>query len=178
MTSPEPRRGPFKLPIPPPLGPVPMRFVQIVVGAGPSDAIARHKGFAWSAVIIGSESPTPCRHFRVSAEDCAQGVDSYAVTHVRASDMANDTRMTVRLDPATRRKVERLAARDGISLNEALNRLLQHAPDQASASVRRRRYRLRPRKVGFGFEVAHARQLAAQMSDDRMLSKLKASLKR
>ena len=35
--------------------------------------------------------------------------------------MANDARMTVRLDPATRRKVERLAARDGISLNEALS---------------------------------------------------------
>lgn len=92
--------------------------------------------------------------------------------------MANETRMTIRLDPATRRKVERLAARDGISLNEALNRLLQQAPDQANTSLRRRRYRLRPRKVGFGFEVAEARQLAAQMSDDRALSKLKAGLKR
>jgi len=32
--------------------------------------------------------------------------------------MANDARMTVRLDLATRRKVERVAAREGISLNE------------------------------------------------------------
>ncbi len=92
--------------------------------------------------------------------------------------MAHESRMTIRLDRATRRKVERLAARDGISLNEALNRLLQQAPDQAGAPLRRRRYRLKPRKVGFGFEVAHARQLAAQMSDDRALEKLKTSRKR
>lgn len=44
--------------------------------------------------------------------------------------MANDARMTVRLDPATRRRVERLAAREGISLNEALNQRLQRAPDR------------------------------------------------
>ena len=37
--------------------------------------------------------------------------------------MAGEARMTARLDPATRRKVERLAAREDISLNEALNRL-------------------------------------------------------
>lgn len=86
--------------------------------------------------------------------------------------------MTIRLDPATRRKVERRAARDGISLNEALNLLLQQAPDQASAPRRRRPYRLRPRKVGFGFEIAQASQLAAQISDDRALAKLKASRKR
>ncbi len=92
--------------------------------------------------------------------------------------MANDSRMTIRLDPATRRKVERIAARDGISLNEALKRLLQQAPEQANTAIRRRRYRLKPRKVGFGFEIAQAQQLAAQMSDDRLLSKLKAGLKR
>ncbi len=92
--------------------------------------------------------------------------------------MANDSRMTIRLDPSTRRKLERLAARDGISLNEALNRLLQQAPDQANTPIRRRRYRLKPRKVGFGFEVAQARQLAAQVSDDRLLSKPKAGLDR
>jgi hypothetical protein len=63
--------------------------------------------------------------------------------------MANDARMTVRPDPATRRKVERLAAREGISLKEALNRLLQRAPDQAERPTRRRRYRLKPRKVGW-----------------------------
>jgi hypothetical protein len=81
--------------------------------------------------------------------------------------------MTVRLDPATRRKVERLAAREGISLNEALNQLLHQAPDESEAPPRRHRYRLKPRKVGFGFEVARARQLAAQMSDDQALKKLK-----
>jgi hypothetical protein len=87
--------------------------------------------------------------------------------------MASDARMTIRLDPATRRKVERLAARDGISLNEALNRLLRHAPDEGERPARKRRYRLKPRKVGFGFEIASARRLAAQMSDDQVLNDLK-----
>ena len=87
--------------------------------------------------------------------------------------MAHDARMTVRLDPATRRKVERLAAREGISLNEALNRLLQRAPDQGERPARRRRYRLRPRKVGFGFDIANAQGLAAKMSDKEVLRKLK-----
>ena len=87
--------------------------------------------------------------------------------------MASDARMTVRLDPATRRKVERMAAREGISLNEALNRLLQRAPDQHERPVPRRRYRLKPRKVGFGFPIADARKLAAQLSDEQTLAKLK-----
>jgi len=77
-----------------------------------------------------------------------------------------DTRMTVRLDAATRRKVERLAAREGISLNEALNRLLQTAPDD-DRSAPRERYCLQPRQVGFGFDIARAKELAAAMSDGR-----------
>lgn len=81
--------------------------------------------------------------------------------------------MTVRLDPGTRRKVERLAAHEGISLNEALNRLLQQAPDEHERATRRRRYRLEPRKVGFGFDIATARQLAAELSDAHALQKLK-----
>ena len=87
--------------------------------------------------------------------------------------MANDARMTVRLDPATRRKVERLAAREGISLNEALNQLLQRAPDQDERPARRRRYRLEPRKVGFGFDIARAKRLAGEMSDEQTLRKMK-----
>jgi len=87
--------------------------------------------------------------------------------------MANDSRMTVRLDPATRRKVERIALREGISLNEALKRLLQRAPDQGQRLARRRRYRLKPRKVGFGFDIARARRLAGEMSDEEALRKLK-----
>ena len=87
--------------------------------------------------------------------------------------MANDSRMTVRLDPATRRKVERIALREGISLNEALKRLLQRAPDQGQRPARRRRYRLKPRKVGFGFDIARARRLAGEMSDEEALRKLK-----
>ena len=88
--------------------------------------------------------------------------------------MANDARMTVRLDSATRRKVERIAAREGISLNEALNRLLQRAPDQESERrVHPRRYRLKPREVGFGFDIASARRLAAEMSDEQVVRKLK-----
>lgn len=87
--------------------------------------------------------------------------------------MAGDFRMTVRLDPAIRRKVERLAAREGISLNEALSRLLHRAPDEAETPRRRRAYRLKPRKVGFGFEIADARTLAAQIADDRLLERLK-----
>jgi hypothetical protein len=82
--------------------------------------------------------------------------------------------MTVRLDPATRRKVERLAANEGISLNEALNRLLQQAPDESERPTRRRRYKLKPRKVGFGFDIAKARHIAAEMSDEQVLEKLKA----
>jgi len=89
--------------------------------------------------------------------------------------MASEARMTVRLDPATRRKIERLAAREGISLNEALNRLLQRAPDESEALPRRRSYRLKPRKVGFGFEIARARHLAAQMADDQALERLEGS---
>lgn len=86
--------------------------------------------------------------------------------------MVSDARMTVRLDPAARRKVDRLAAREGISLNEALNRLLQRAPDQGERQ-RRRRYRIKPRRVGFGFDIARAGSLAADMSDQRVLYKLK-----
>ena len=86
--------------------------------------------------------------------------------------MASDARMTVRLDPATRRKVERLAARKGISMNEALNRLLLEAPDDSQGMGRRRRYRLKPRKVGFGFDLAQARKLAIEMSDAQALKKL------
>ena len=81
--------------------------------------------------------------------------------------------MTVRLDLATRRKVERLAAKEGISLNEALNRLLHLAPDEDQRPTRRRRYRLKPRKVGFGFDIAEARGIAAEMSDGRVIEKLK-----
>jgi hypothetical protein len=87
--------------------------------------------------------------------------------------MASDTRMTVRLDPATRRKVERLAAREGISLNEALNRLLRLAPDGKERPARRQVYRLRPRKIGFGFDIARAGRIAAELSDDQMARKLK-----
>jgi hypothetical protein len=89
--------------------------------------------------------------------------------------MAKESRMTVRLDPATRRKVERLAAREGLSLNEALKLLLQRAPDGLDESpATRRRYRLKPRKLGFGFDIAKARGLAAEMSDTATLTKLKA----
>lgn len=86
--------------------------------------------------------------------------------------MTHDSRMTVRLDPATRRKVERLAANEGISLNEALNRLLQLAHDECERPARRRRYRLKPRKVGFGFDIANVRHLAVEMSDEQVLQKL------
>ncbi len=88
--------------------------------------------------------------------------------------MANDVRMTVRLDPATRRKVERLAAREGISLNEAFNRLLQRAVDEGERPARRPRYRLEPRKGGFGFDIARARSLAGEMSDEQTLRELKS----
>jgi len=82
--------------------------------------------------------------------------------------------MTVRLRSAARRKVERLAAREGISLNEAIDRLLQSAPDAGRREARRRRYRLKARKLGFGFEIASARRLAAEMSDEHALRKLAA----
>jgi hypothetical protein len=75
--------------------------------------------------------------------------------------------MTVRLDPAARRKIERLAEREGLSLNEALGRLLQSAPDDGGRPARRRRYRLKPRGVGFGFEIAKTRRLAADLDQHR-----------
>jgi hypothetical protein len=81
--------------------------------------------------------------------------------------------MTVRLDPATRRKVERLAVREGISLNEALNRLLRRAEDDVKPASNRKQYRLRPRKVGFGFDIAHAKRIAAEMSELQSLEKVK-----
>lgn len=87
--------------------------------------------------------------------------------------MPEDARMTVRLDAATRRKVERLATKEGISMNEALNRLIREAPDEGARPARRRRYRLKPRRVGFGFEIGRARQLAAEMSERGALEKLK-----
>lgn len=87
--------------------------------------------------------------------------------------MPNDARMTVRLDPATRRKVERLAAREGISLNEALNQLLQRAPEKADRPRRRRRYRLKPRKVEFGFDIGRAKVLAGELADEQVLRKVK-----
>jgi len=80
--------------------------------------------------------------------------------------------MTIRLDAATRRKVERLAAREGISLNQALSRLLR-APDEARRPPKRRRYRLPPRKVPFGFDIAKARPLAAETFDELALLELK-----
>jgi hypothetical protein len=86
--------------------------------------------------------------------------------------MRDGTRMTIRLDPAARRKVERLAESEGISMNEALNLLLRQAPDGRGAREPRRRYRLRPRKVGFGFDIAEARRLAAGISDERIAEKL------
>lgn len=82
--------------------------------------------------------------------------------------------MTVRLDPATRRKVERLAAREGISLNEALNRLLQSAPDHGEPAVRRPRYRLKPRKVGFGFDIGRAKSFAGEIGDEQVFRKRKS----
>jgi len=82
--------------------------------------------------------------------------------------------MTVRLDPATRRKVERLAAREGISLNEALNQLLQRAPEKGDRPPRRRRYRLKPRKVAFGFDIGRTKFLAGELSDEHTLRKHKA----
>lgn len=87
--------------------------------------------------------------------------------------MPNDSRMTVRLDPATRRKVELLAAREGVSLNEALNRLLRQAEDDVQSPSNRKRYRLKPRKVGFGFDIAHAKRIAAEMSEFQTLEKIK-----
>jgi cytidylate kinase len=87
--------------------------------------------------------------------------------------VALEARMTVRLDAATRRKVERLAAREGISLNEALKRLVQRAPEEGETATRRRRYRLRPRDVGFGFDITRAKQLAAESADEQLLRRRK-----
>jgi hypothetical protein len=86
--------------------------------------------------------------------------------------MASDARMTVRLDPAARRKVERRASREGVSMNEALNRLLREAPDNRKKSGRHRRYRLKPRRVGFGFDIGQASQLADEMADSETLKEL------
>jgi len=88
--------------------------------------------------------------------------------------MTDDARMTVRLTPAIRRKIERFAAREGISLDEALSRLILSAPDETQQRPRSRRYRLKPREVGFGFEIANARWLAAATLDEDALRKQRA----
>lgn len=87
--------------------------------------------------------------------------------------MAGDSRMTVRLDPATRRKVERLAAREGISMNAALNRLLHEAAEAEPKKPKQKRYRLRPRKIGFGFDIAQAKSLARELAEQETLEKVK-----
>ena len=86
--------------------------------------------------------------------------------------MAGESRMTVRLDAAVRRKLERFAERNGLSLNEALNRLLALAPENEGEAPRRP-YRLKPRKVSFGFDIADAKRLAQQIQDEVTLEKLK-----
>jgi hypothetical protein len=80
--------------------------------------------------------------------------------------------MTVRLDGATRRKLEGLAARESISLDEAIARVLRAAPDEARRTAKRRRYRIRPRRVAFGFGIADARRLASELTDERAIRKL------
>jgi len=84
--------------------------------------------------------------------------------------MTTDTRMTLRLTPAARRKVERFAARHGVSIDDALDRLILSAPDDGAMA--RARYRLRPRSVGFGFDIARARTLASDLADRNLLRKL------
>jgi len=54
-----------------------------------------------------------------------------------------------------------------------LNRLLQRAADENERPARRPRYRLEPRKVGFGFDIVRAPGLAGEMSEDQTLRKLK-----
>jgi cytidylate kinase len=85
--------------------------------------------------------------------------------------MAQEARMTIRLDAATRRKVERLAAREGISLNEAVARLVQSASDEPSLKPRGR-YRLKPRRKSFGFDIAQAKRLLGEMIDAEALARL------
>jgi hypothetical protein len=69
-----------------------------------------------------------------------------------------DALLTVELDAATRRRVERLAAR-GRGLGERRgDLLLQLALEHAEPGGGRQRCRLRPRSVGFGFD-ARAKQL-------------------
>jgi hypothetical protein len=72
-------------------------------------------------------------------------------------------------DAPTRREIERLAAKEGLSLDESLNRLLRRATDQEKPVSRR--YRLNARK--HGFDIAHAKEIAAEMTDARTLDKVK-----
>jgi hypothetical protein len=59
-------------------------------------------------------------------------------------------------------------------VNEAVNRLLQRAPDRGERLPRRRRYRLKSRKVGIGFDIARAKRLAGEMSDEEALGRRKS----
>lgn len=58
-------------------------------------------------------------------------------------------------------------------MNEALNRLLRRAEDGVKPASTRKRYRLKPRKVGFGFDIANAKRIAAEMSELSTLEKVK-----
>jgi hypothetical protein len=50
----------------------------------------------------------------------------------------------------------------------------QRAPEKGERTHRRRRYRLKLRKVGFGFDIARAKILAGELADEETLAKLKA----
>ena len=42
-----------------------------------------------------------------------------------------------------------------------------------SATPGRQPYRIRPRKVGFGFDIARAKELATEIEDEHILQKLR-----
>ncbi|MDP6977273.1 MAG: hypothetical protein QF570_01575 [Myxococcota bacterium] len=88
--------------------------------------------------------------------------------------MAKKTRLTIRLEDEVRAKVEGFADRRGLSMSGAVNQLLKDAFDSRSVSSDSRPYRIKPRTVSFGFDIARARELASADADERRVARLRS----
>ena len=87
--------------------------------------------------------------------------------------MAEEARTMVWLRESTRRKLEQLAERQGVPLDEALRRLVERVPDAPPVRQRSGPYRIRPRSVGLGLDIADARHTAASLADEHAARRLR-----
>lgn len=81
-------------------------------------------------------------------------------------------RTTVTIDPDLDAALRRIARERGVSFKEVLNETLRAG--LAAGARARRRYRLRPRRMGLrpGVDLDRALQLAATLEDEEIVRKL------